>query len=1037
MALIESYFKYQKEFQEQYGEQTIVFMEVGSFFEIYGRDNKKSECTIIHKVAEMLHLHVSKKNGKHNTSTENPLMAGFPNYVVQKYVRILLRAQFTIVLIEQDSHGIPNPTRKVTRIYSPGTDMDSEETHRSNDLVSLTFEIVPSKLPLSTNLCCGLGIIDVTTGQNRITEFCIPFRRVDQAIIQIDEKLNTICPNEIIWSFVSSQTQQNQCLNLEERINKILSERPCLLHKVTPTLKPILQQLVLESTFTNDSSYDIFEFVGLHRLTHARTSYVQMLEFVNSHNADLLHELQKPTMFTFERQMMLTNTSLQQLQIINPVQQTKNASVHTIINKCSTTFGKRRFLQRLTHPVFDTDILERRYDQISSLRAIWHQLEEYLRNIIDIERAHRKIYTKKIAPSEFTNLFFSYKHILKLIKILNENKNTLFETRTTFSSTSSSLNLKTTIQTFIKEIESQFNLNELAKYNLDNIDRSFFNKGYFQDIDEMESRLQDIHKTLEHWRQQYSNVIDPTKSCVKIVNNDRDGYYLSMTKRRFEVLKERLPSTSIQTIPSLSDWKKTTNKNEIKLKDGPIRELSASIFQLQSQLKTAVTKQYVDRLEYFGQKYIDLFIKTVDYVSDIDIAKSGAKVSIQNAYVRPTPFSMNHLESSKSSWVKYTGLRHPLIEKINDRVPYIPNNVCIGNVNTDAIENSESNNANINQGILLYGVNAAGKSSLMKAVGVNLIMAQAGFFVAADEMTFVPYQSIFTRLTKEDNIHRGQSSFAVEMSELRDILIRADSKSMILGDELCSGTESISALSIISAGINSLYKRQSSFLFATHLHKLSSIDMVNKLDNVHMYHLAVHYDPKTDSLVYNRKLTPGIGSTLYGLEVCKGMDMPPDFIQDAIEVRHSITESSKKSQSQYNASVVIDKCDICKNKADDIHHIQYQENADENGMIGPIHKNRASNLMNVCKECHHSIHNGQLFVRGYISTSHGRKLDFEWKKKDEKQNQTKKFDPGHISWIMNQLQSNISVTTIKTLFHQQFNLSISPSTISKIRNGTY
>jgi DNA mismatch repair protein MutS len=102
-------------------------------------------------------------------------------------------------------------------------------------------------------------------------------------------------------------------------------------------------------------------------------------------------------------------------------------------------------------------------------------------------------------------------------------------------------------------------------------------------------------------------------------------------------------------------------------------------------------------------------------------------------------------------------------------------------------------------------MNASGKSTLMKATGLCILLAQAGCFVPAKEMTLSPYQAIYTRILNQDNLFAGLSSFAVEMSELRDILRHANSKTMVLGDELCSGTESTSAQALVASGIQSWY----------------------------------------------------------------------------------------------------------------------------------------------------------------------------------------------------------------------------------------
>ena len=74
-------------------------------------------------------------------------------------------------------------------------------------------------------------------------------------------------------------------------------------------------------------------------------------------------------------------------------------------------------------------------------------------------------------------------------------------------------------------------------------------------------------------------------------------------------------------------------------------------------------------------------------------------------------------------------------------------------------------------------------------------MAQAGLFVPCEKFEYYPYKNIFSRILGNDNLFKGLSTFAVEMSELRHILRYTDENSLILGDELCSGTEIESAIS--------------------------------------------------------------------------------------------------------------------------------------------------------------------------------------------------------------------------------------------------
>ena len=209
---------------------------------------------------------------------------------------------------------------------------------------------------------------------------------------------------------------------------------------------------------------------------------------------------------------------------------------------------------------------------------------------------------------------------------------------------------------------------------------------------------------------------------------------------------------------------------------------------------------------------------------------------------------------------------------IQENIEYIPND----------IELSED-------GILLYGTNACGKSTLMKSVGIAIVMAQAGFYVPCESFIYYPYTQIFTRILNNDNMFKGLSSFAVEMSELRSLLLRGNKRSLILGDELCSGTENISALAIVSAGLKRLNDIQCSFIFTSHLHQLMDLPEIHQLERLNVYHMKIIYDQEKDILIYDRQLEKGSGPAIYGLEVCKAMGLDNDFISFARKIQLQIT----------------------------------------------------------------------------------------------------------------------------------------------------
>ena len=95
MTLIDDYLEMQEKYEEKYGEKTIILMEVGSFFEVYGINNETTNKGRIYEISEITTLNISKKNDKFApVSEKNPLMAGFPNHSFEKWKDILLKHDY-------------------------------------------------------------------------------------------------------------------------------------------------------------------------------------------------------------------------------------------------------------------------------------------------------------------------------------------------------------------------------------------------------------------------------------------------------------------------------------------------------------------------------------------------------------------------------------------------------------------------------------------------------------------------------------------------------------------------------------------------------------------------------------------------------------------------------------------------------------------------------------------------------------------------------------------------------------------------------
>ena len=143
--------------------------------------------------------------------------------------------------------------------------------------------------------------------------------------------------------------------------------------------------------------------------------------------------------------------------------------------------------------------------------------------------------------------------------------------------------------------------------------------------------------------------------------------------------------------------------------------------------------------------------------------------------------------------------------------------------------------------------------------------------------------------------------------------------------------------------------------------KIVDYEEIKKLTTLHMYHMCVIFDKEQNCLIYDRKMKPGSGESIYGLEVCKSLHLDDDFLTNAYELRNKYFpekqgELSRKT-STYNSKKIRSMCELCeKELSSEVHHIKYQKNADNNGFIEGFHKNHLGNLLSVCESCHHKLH---------------------------------------------------------------------------------
>ena len=266
-----------------------------------------------------------------------------------------------------------------------------------------------------------------------------------------------------------------------------------------------------------------------------------------------------------------------------------------------------------------------------------------------------------------------------------------------------------------------------------------------------------------------------------------------------------------------------------------------------------------------------------------------------------------------------------------------------------------------NQRFVLPDGTLAHNSTLMKSVGISVLMAQAGMFVPCSEMIFSPIKSLFTKIGTRDDIWKGKSTFITEMTELRYMLDRCDENSLLLCDEPTSGTETFSATGIVASALSLFMEKKSMFIMTTHLHTLKNFKELMEDPRLQVKHLGMEFDAKKKKLQFDRILRDGYGKSIYGLEIAEYLGFSVDFLKKAYEYRSRLetepTNPIPKKRSRYNSKKWVEQCEECGCKDNlHTHHIEHQANADKDGYIGTSHKNRLSNLKVLCRDCHHKEH---------------------------------------------------------------------------------
>jgi len=663
----------------------------------------------------------------------------------------------------------------------------------------------------------GIAAIDITTGE---------FRLITTAAADAEAALSRFSPRELI-------IQTNAVIEGLAPMNGD-GEGPLITQRDSWHFDPELGAEKLRRRFDINS----VEAFGIGAEDSAATGAAgALLAYLEEVQPAGMGHLARPRVEQMGESMLLDEMTRRNLELVESLRGGgPGGSLLAVIDRTLTPMGARLLRQRILSPLTERGAIEKRLDGVESLgdEVLRARLREELDGVRDLERLTGKAAAGRISPRELGGLRESVAR-LPLV-------------RSALSGAAPGAGVPDALTEISVGWDDCAELcADLSAYLVDRPpvvigDEPSIRPGVDSELDKWRALRDGGRDGIA--RIQAEERARTGITSLKIGFNKIFGYFIEVTNSNKHLVpsdyqrRQTLAGVERYVTPALKEYEESVLSAAERIET---RER-----ELLEELRGRVSAQ-TTRLQMAAQT-----------IAELDVLSTLAEAAAREGYVRP--------KLTNGFEMRIKSGRHPVVERMMARERFIPNDVDLDEAG---------------RVIILTGPNMAGKSTILRQIGLIVLMAQAGSFVPAESAVIGIADRLFTRVGASDNLVRGQSTFMVEMAETSAILHSATSRSLVLLDEIGRGTSTYDGISIAWAVTEHLHNRIGcKTVFATHYHELTQLE--DQLSGVRNFNVQVR--EVDEKILFLHKLERGGANRSYGIEVGRLAGLPAEVLKRAREL---------------------------------------------------------------------------------------------------------------------------------------------------------